>query len=331
MRCFTRLTSQAALSLAVIAWQVNGHASWASEQNPKSTPPQARSTKIVSFVVYTRTIFGSEIDHRNISSLITASAEKYKESHDLYCPSPVPIPLDRSTSCEAILKKINDKRDIIDAHTTLVFYYKGHGGVDAQTGDHLLFLDSFDPFNNRTSETWKKSVLERKRLLQALRATKARLVILLTDTCSVPVAGRPPAIGALAGAQTALFEQLFLFPSGTADITSSTYRDPQTKAVLGEASWSRENGALFTSAFVNLYSEEGRKRAEDKGEPVSWNDFFAKVQHRTKDDYRVYQKELLQDETLLPPLSPKERSMLEYQRDQTPIYFGDLPKIPMKQ
>src|SRR5262249_49816171 len=139
----------------------------------------------------------------------------------------------------------------------VLFYYAGHAATDPKTGKHYFDLAG-------------DNALFRRDLVKALEATRAGLVVLLTDCCSTPRAIKPKdgfddlsenlALGR--GEATRLHptvRQLLFLARGTIDVTAAT----------DNASWSDiARGGLFTRSLYLMFKSPLREL--DASGDVSW-------------------------------------------------------------
>jgi hypothetical protein len=145
-----------------------------------------------------------------------------------------------------------------------LFFYGGHGAIDPAKG-HYLQLASGKP-------------LLRSELRKAMEATRAGLVVLVTDCCSTPIRLKTTRDRGI----TKLDEPKRLHPTvrcllfqarGTVDVTAAT----------NNAAWSdNERGGLFTRAVASLLIAPVKSLDTNKDGFVTWREFFPKLQRETE-------------------------------------------------
>jgi hypothetical protein len=149
---------------------------------------------------------------------------------------------------------------------TVVFYFSGHGAYDTQVGHYLDLLS--------------RGNLPRAEIRNAIAGLHPRLGVILTDCCYAfkqaksPIAREPklppPAIAPL-------FDSLFVQPSGTVDITSSSQ---------GEVSMTRGdvNGSLFTFPLTRFLRLNAGRR-------LGWPEVFNAIKTQVAADFsKLYPK-----------------------------------------
>ena len=113
---------------------------------------QNRSNKLVTFILADPNILGSDKDAQTIEGLIISGTKALKDHRPgalVYTPPPSVKYLDddRFTRDE-LHKLLKDSHRLIDQQTTVLFYYKGHGGhapgAHDQGRDHTLYLQGVD-------------------------------------------------------------------------------------------------------------------------------------------------------------------------------------------
>ena len=104
-----------------------------------------------------------------------------------HAPMPFQTLIDENLTREKLRSMLTELDDHVDQQTTVFFYYKGHGGYSTQppgsAKDHTLFLQGVDrPELKVTREELLTWLAEKKH---------PRLVVLITDTCSLRLRGHP--------------------------------------------------------------------------------------------------------------------------------------------
>jgi hypothetical protein len=163
----------------------------------------------------------------------------------------------------------------------VLFFYAGHAATDIKTGKHYFDLIGDKP-------------LFRRDLVKAMEATRAGLVVVLTDCCSTPRKIEPKegfddlsenlALGR-GGDATRIHptvRQLLFLSRGTVDVTAAT----------DNASWSDiARGGLFTRSLELMFKTPVRELGVSGD--VTWPKFFPKLQRQTQDLYRLWRKEMI--------------------------------------
>ena len=171
-----------------------------------------------------------------------------------------------SMTPDLILQSI-DKLNV-EANDAIVFYYSGHGAYDVKTQKQFLQLEG-------------RGLLYRETLLAAITKKSPRLTVVLTDCCNNKVIAtsstrsvRPVYRHTKSpNSFSPLFENLFVFCKGTADITSSK---------IGEYSFidTKSRGSCFTWPLVELL--DNNKTNED----LFWKDVAEKLGPRVQEAFR---------------------------------------------
>jgi hypothetical protein len=280
-----------------------------------------KSDKIVTMILADTQIRGTMEDANRFESMMTTGPKEYNNANPgaqlAYYPLPFKKFIDKMYTRNDLRESIGNL--VIDGNTTVVFYYKGHGGVvhGATTGsfDHKLYLLGVDI---------PQYVVSRSELLEWLGERKPRLIVLITDTCSLSLtATGPPGKVAAFAPSSGLFEDLFLVPHGVADITAATFKPggkPKTPA--GEGAWSSEAGGLFSQAFAKLFKKEQERKVAQKLGTISWHVFFPKLVEMTRSDFVKFKSFEMTDPVEKALLDDFETSVLKDQDSQTPVAFS---------
>lgn len=173
---------------------------------------------------------------------------------------------------------INQVRTLnVSSDDTICFYYSGHGGFDEKAGHFLHFRPADD---NRPADH-----LLRTELLRELAIKKARLVVLVSDSCaSYEVVNRPkafnqprelidPASIPRPKVASACMRSLFLVPRGVVDLNSS--KPGEISSTRGDGS-----GAIFTYRFAMFLRQFGDRS-------LSWPQCVAMVDEVCQKDFRT--------------------------------------------
>ncbi len=219
--------------------------------------------------------------------------------------------------------------DLLDSpvtndRTTLVCYMKLHGYTDGNTDEHVMRLDN-SPFESVQE-------VRRSEVLQRLRRHKARLLILITDSCSALKLTKPPITTNYAPEPfpTTLFADLFVYSSGVVNINSSSYR--RDGHIVNEKAWVDVQGAgVFTGVFKKPFStsagamEAILKRVDINGnQRYSWAEYANYLTTKTNDEFGAYRKHTL----ALPGDNVDAVEVLQLQDSQYPQVFGELSTTP---
>lgn len=148
-----------------------------------------------------------------------------------------------------------------DPNCALLFVYSGHGAVDARKGQ--FFATSGGD-------------ISRSEVRKLMEDRGAPAVFILSDCCSsyVPMGHEssddsPPDLGPRPTPNWAAFYRLFYQHRGVVELTA---------ARQGEVAFA----GLCTTAMVGtLYAANHQIRADGRQGPVTWSDYFRRVQQRT--------------------------------------------------
>jgi uncharacterized protein (TIGR03000 family) len=163
----------------------------------------------------------------------------------------------KELTVEHIHKTIREMK--VGEKDSLVCFFSGHGASTSK--GHFLAL----PGRER---------LFRSELLVALQAQKAKLTVVLTDSCANLIR-EPITTAYIPPVPSTVLVSLLLKHRGVVDINSSS---------PGESSRANDaEGGYFTSSFV----KECKYGDSVKEEFVSWQSIFERVQERTNHRYKM--------------------------------------------
>jgi membrane-associated protease RseP (regulator of RpoE activity) len=169
------------------------------------------------------------------------------------------VDLTRLDGDNATPQKIVDyfKNLTVGQNEGVVFFYAGHGATIEK--DHTVTLSAGN--------------LKRVDLLNAMQATKAPLIICLTDCCSTQIVGGRVVRHFDAQADNPVVLNLFFQSRGVVDITAAT---------LDSSMGDDTAGGFFTRSLCNCLRDKPENLAAtgDNGF-VSWNAFFDKIKQAT--------------------------------------------------
>lgn len=142
----------------------------------------------------------------------------------------------------------------VGPNDTLIFQFSGHGAYEKNRREHLM------TFTN-------DEILTRSAIRKELQAKNARLVVLLTDTCSnfVEIYGNSPAANP-PQVITPLFDQLFLKNRGLVDISAT---------MPGEYGICFAKGTTFVLSFSSVLSNSNRR--------LTWEQVIFELNKNTKE------------------------------------------------
>jgi hypothetical protein len=286
------------------------------------SPKTDQSTRIALALVSTDASPGPQEDLDKVISVFADGVESIKRANGLKIKMSDPV---RSVGPQSKNDLFNEIGSMIcDAETTVVCYAKLHGGI----------LDG-----NYVMQTEDGNTFQRVELLKHLQRQykSARLIILVTDSCSKRIDVRQSPPGVMANKfPTELFRHLFIAAKGVVDINSSS---------TGEASWVDRSGGLFTAVFTETLSPRDPdslsellnridQPADALGKPdgvYSWNEFFGHaLLPDTKARFATY-RDSVKASRVSPQgifFQPDDRAELLEQPTQTPYNFGKLPEVP---
>lgn len=133
----------------------------------------------------------------------------------------------------------------------IVFYFAGHGAFEANRKSHVLAM-----YGGRT---------HRRVIRDALLKKRARLAVLLTDTCS-SLYEEPKLVSPASPHGTVLFRRLFHQTTGLVDVSS-------TKP--GEEAIGDKSGGLFTKSLSLVLDQKSNSS-------LSWNELLNSVNWMTR-------------------------------------------------
>jgi hypothetical protein len=160
----------------------------------------------------------------------------------------------------------------------LLFYYGGHGALD--------------PKKRAFFKLAQGKALYRNDLRQAMEATGAGLVVLLTDCCSnitkkAPgeneLSTRSANLGKTAKTLKPSIRDLFYRSRGTVDVTASTE----------DVAWGdKEKGGIFTRAVCRMLVRPLRELDLNRDGVLTWDEFFPQLQRDTELDFAGWSKRM---------------------------------------
>lgn len=174
---------------------------------------------------------------------------------------------------------------------SLLFYYCGHGAMDAKRGRY---------FQLQSSKKGKIEPLFRSEVKQAMEQKGAGLVVLMSDCCSSRVPAGKTARVSQPAIHAPAVRNLFFQHRGVVDITA---------AQNGTGSWGNEDGGAFTLAFCAAMNPANFKKLDGSSDGfVTWKEFFPKLQKSTEETFSRIAKELrargaIVDQTTQTPLA----------------------------
>jgi hypothetical protein len=290
--------------------------------DPRAVIAQDRSTRVATIIVRSGILLGADRNAENFEAMLVRSRDQFNNSVPAERQVELvvqPMAIDDTTTKRQVLDLIDATE--VNARTTLVFYYTGHGGVfpnrgeDAKNrqGEHYLILDRNSP----------DYLLGRTELRDRLLGRHPRLLVILTDCCTTLMFAPTRRPGGLPAPKPDLFEELFLLPSDVVDINSSSYRiDEATGAFSDEASWYNKAGGVFSRAFFDLYGD--RAAAAQPGRKVTWKSLVPALRTRTNDAYKILRNSIVDDPgrfALLRAADPTTAELLGKQTEQNPMVF----------
>ena len=207
---------------------------------------------------------GSEmaLDMKNVRNMLQTIASALECEYDEYA-------LDGTKCTKANITDLINKMDV-ESDDIILFYYGGHGSHANNNSD--------DPWPQMCMNTNIQSLyFPVKSLDKMIAARKPRLQIMIMDCCNQEQDGVTikPLFGAKGSEATifsnynpAVLKKLFFKEKGNVKITSSK---------LGQLSWSRPNGSIFTNNMLEVLDEVGRGKMTDP----SWEKICKVAQQRT--------------------------------------------------
>jgi Caspase domain len=184
---------------------------------------------------------------------------------------------------------------------TLLFYYAGHGKLDGKNRHSFQLQEGdVDP-------------IRRDEVLQAMKAKKPGLAVLLSDCCSV----RTRVATKLKGAERFIddvrphpvLNSLLFQHRGVVDITA---------AQDGTGSWGDDvRGGIFTQSFCGLLREQLQTYDTKKARFISWREFYIQLLRKTEETFDRWCEQMRNSEN---------RDIKKEQRTQRPKLFHALPE-----
>jgi hypothetical protein len=156
----------------------------------------------------------------------------------------------------------------VSPNEAFLFYYTGHGGMDATQGQLL---------------TMKHGVLPRAQLRAAMMKRAPKLAVILTDCCSsgMPLNSRAPSEGpapkanptSRLGRSNSVLRDLFFRHEGMVVIAAAR--------VGQEAAGEKTRGSHFTVAFTGLLNQAQSRFDSNRDGLVEWREFFPALNRET--------------------------------------------------
>lgn len=204
------------------------------------------------------------IDMRNVRNQIQTIASILDCEYDEYA-------LDGPNCTKAKITDIVKKMEVDQNKDIIFFYYGGHGSHANNNSD--------DPWPQMCMNTNIQSLYFPVKTLDKMIAEekKPRLQVMIMDCCNQEQDGVSikPLFGSKGNEATSLknynpavFKKLFLETKGNVKITSSE---------LGQLSWSRPNGSIFTNNIIEVFDEVGTGTLKD----ANWLNICNKAQAMT--------------------------------------------------
>jgi hypothetical protein len=197
------------------------------------------------------------------------------------------------------------------ANDTVMLFYSGHGGTtreDVKPRDHIFQL-SGGP---------RKELLYRSELRRAMQNTGARLVILLSDSCSEftaftapPSADREIVVKPIRDPNAVLpgYRRLFFEARGVVDVNSSRE---------GTYSFSDQYGSIFARTLPSCFDNF-------KHNPqVTWIEFYAHMHGKSEREFKEWKRKTIQEymvKNAWRPETSQPQKILDEQPTQEPQAF----------
>ena len=166
-----------------------------------------------------------------------------------------------------VLRAIAELRGNVGPDDVVFCYVMSHGAFDPGHND-----PKFE--NGHWFQTERLETLPRVNLMQDLLGLNARLTVLISDSCNVPVraarVSAAPAVAAPAGFNNPALFSLLIEYEGQVDISASS--ENQFAFYFPNA------GGLFTDTFVSLAANDHR---------FTWSEFFNQLRDETEADFRA--------------------------------------------
>jgi hypothetical protein len=251
----------------------------------------AQSVNMVSIIVHHHPMTGPQVSAADVKQTLETLAQSYRTVHganNFTMERPIDVSLqdvagNNQIGKESLFAKIDEALVRVSDATTVLFYFIGHGDVDTTMKDRRrLFLDGGD-------------FVYRDQVLNRLTASKARLVVFITESCASrsPQGPVPPVIQyGPQQVQAAVFETLFVKPSHVVDIASSTFqRNTKEEIEADELSWCPPDGGLFSKALIEVISDINPAAALN-GTNL-WPAVYCRTRSLTNQKYASFRKNLL--------------------------------------
>jgi len=186
---------------------------------------------------------------------------------------------------------------------SLLFFYAGHGAMDGKER-HILQL-----------QEGKIRPIFRDEVVQAMKAHKPGLIVLLTDCCS----SRTRVVTKLTGTDRLILPMrvhpvvrcLFFQHRGLVNITA---------AQDGTGSWGdNRHGGVFTQSLCTLLKDDLQHLDKNKDQFISWKEFFEHLERKTQDTFETFCESMRTTDDTHPDIK-------KLQRTQKPRTFGPLPE-----
>lgn len=158
----------------------------------------------------------------------------------------------------------------------LLFFYAGHGSKDPDKGY------AFEPQLRKVPPIYRSDVRE------AMKRTKAGLVVILSDCCSTPsrLAGKPffgdtrPVTPESGTGMHPTLEHLFFSHKGVVDVTA---------AADGESSWGdARDGGIFTRTLAAKLLCRPDDLDTNGDKLVTWAEFFPRLRKDSEGTYKTW-------------------------------------------
>ena len=154
---------------------------------------------------------------------------------------------------------------------TLIFYYSGHAANDELFGGQYFQL--------RNLENNADDPLPRKLVREEMEKKNAHLVVMMTDCCNIfyPIEFSPDKslpTKNIDGPYSPVIKQMFIAPSGVADITSS--RIGQYSMVSKDGS-----GSIGTVAWLEIFRRFNKELLDGTRKNIQWREVMISCAQRT--------------------------------------------------
>jgi hypothetical protein len=159
-----------------------------------------------------------------------------------------------------------------DPNATLFFYYSGHGAADRQKGHYMNLREGAG-----------KGLL-RSQLLARMQEKRPRLIVLITDCCSVFQPIRPSRAADTLKPEWETMRCLLLQHHGVVNVNACDE---------GELAWTGEEASLFTLPLAEAFCKKVSELDRNRDGFAHWQEVFPKIQERTQDEYARMRNEHL--------------------------------------